>query len=584
MVETGKIILYGWAGFDDDYIPWSAKENTEDGVFWLDEKRISTIQLSSDSFSDTNENIMSAAAIEDRYAQIIHSHDDEYYTENEVDNLLSGKSNTGHTHNDLYYTETEVDNLLSDKSDTGHTHDGRYYTESETDNLLSSKSDTTHNHNDVYYTESEVDNLLNDKSDITHDHDGVYAPISHSHNDVYYTETEVDNLLSDKSDTGHTHDDRYYTESEVDNALALKSDTTHNHNSLYYTESEVDNLLNGKSDTTHNHDSAYLKLTGGTLSGNLDVNGTGEFNYITVGKEIAQGIRFGTQGCISSRNNTSYLYVRTYNDSAYMGLACGAIYAKGHINMNGYEVQNCYKLKGNSHLYIEPPSGYDINLNAGDDIYMRAAGTGGYNYLVFNGSYRGLMNGTRFCSYTHKDWDLGGSSNGWDEVYYDNLHNIGPVHLNLPSEKIYNDFKKMKFQPANPTLPNATKSYGDPELDLTDFPDYITDRDAQTKQWYRKYREALADKLEKHDRKTLGRIPLRKKEYLDLIDSCVLDYQIPEEYQEVWEKRPQNKHPQELGVNPDNWLQALTIAFQQSQLKIEELEEKVKKLENELGI
>ena len=48
-------------------------------------------------------------------------------------------------------------------SESGHTHDDRYYTESEVNTLLSGKSDTSHNHDDRYYTETEVNNLLNNK-------------------------------------------------------------------------------------------------------------------------------------------------------------------------------------------------------------------------------------------------------------------------------------------------------------------------------------------------------------------------------------------------------------------------------------
>ena len=38
------------------------------------------------------------------------------YTESEVNNLLSGKSNNGHTHDDRYYTKSEMNNLLGNKS------------------------------------------------------------------------------------------------------------------------------------------------------------------------------------------------------------------------------------------------------------------------------------------------------------------------------------------------------------------------------------------------------------------------------------------------------------------------------------
>jgi hypothetical protein len=52
-----------------------------------------------------------------------------------ADNTTQKALNTldDHNHNSLYYTETEVDTLLSGKSDTGHLHDDRYYTETESD-------------------------------------------------------------------------------------------------------------------------------------------------------------------------------------------------------------------------------------------------------------------------------------------------------------------------------------------------------------------------------------------------------------------------------------------------------------------
>ena len=34
-----------------------------------------------------------------------------------------------HTHDERYYTEYEIDNKLSKKSDVNHIHDDRYYTE-----------------------------------------------------------------------------------------------------------------------------------------------------------------------------------------------------------------------------------------------------------------------------------------------------------------------------------------------------------------------------------------------------------------------------------------------------------------------
>mgnify|MGYP003585396023 CR=1 FL=1 len=98
------------------------------------------------------------------------------------------------------------------------------------------------------YTGSQIDALLAGKSDITHNHDSAYAPITHTHDDRYYTETEMNSLLSGKSDTTHNHDATYAT-------------LSHTHDDRYYTESETTTLLGG-----------YLPLTGGTLTGPLQIN------------------------------------------------------------------------------------------------------------------------------------------------------------------------------------------------------------------------------------------------------------------------------------------------------------------------
>lgn len=60
---------------------------------------------------------------------------------------VSGKPSTytpsGHTHDDRYYTEAEVNNLLGGKAAASHSHDDRYYTESEVNSRLSGKLDAS---------------------------------------------------------------------------------------------------------------------------------------------------------------------------------------------------------------------------------------------------------------------------------------------------------------------------------------------------------------------------------------------------------------------------------------------------------
>lgn len=81
--------------------------------------------------------------------------------------LLDQKSNVGHTHDDRYYTETEMNTLLTS---AGHNHDDRYYTEAEVDAKVAPGA---HTHDDRYYTETEVDTALGGKASLSHSHDAA---------------------------------------------------------------------------------------------------------------------------------------------------------------------------------------------------------------------------------------------------------------------------------------------------------------------------------------------------------------------------------------------------------------------------
>lgn len=152
------------------------------------------------------------------YSPASHVHDDRYYTETEVDDLLAGKSGTAHTHDDRYFTETEVTNLLAGKADSGHNHSGVYEPAFTKNTAFNKNFGTT-----VGTVCQGNDSRLSD----------ARTPTAHTHDDRYYTETEVDTLLSGKAASSHTHDDRYYTESEINTLLAGKSDSGHNHSGVY---------------------------------------------------------------------------------------------------------------------------------------------------------------------------------------------------------------------------------------------------------------------------------------------------------------------------------------------------------------
>lgn len=84
----------------------------------------------------------------DTKANSNHTHDDRYYTEEEIDSKLSGKSDVGHNHDERYYGKTDVDDKLSEKADLVHTH------------TKADITDFAHNHDERYYTEEEIDTKL----------------------------------------------------------------------------------------------------------------------------------------------------------------------------------------------------------------------------------------------------------------------------------------------------------------------------------------------------------------------------------------------------------------------------------------
>lgn len=77
----------------------------------------------------------------------------------------------------------------------------------------------------------------------------------------------MDTSIDGKASTSHTHTEY----APVNHSHTGFATTSHTH-----TQSDIANLatsLSGKADATHNHDGAYLSVDGGSLDGDLNVNG-----------------------------------------------------------------------------------------------------------------------------------------------------------------------------------------------------------------------------------------------------------------------------------------------------------------------
>ncbi len=245
-----------------------------------------------------------------------HTHDDRYYTEAEVDSIVTAAQNNGVALvNDL---ASQTEQKLSGKSDVNHSHDDRYCSEVQAQALVSraaenilataedmislleeqteekflDKSGINHAHDDRYYTEAEIDSIvtaaqnnsvalvnglasrteqkLSGKSDVNHSHDDRYCSeaqaqsiVSRASENILAAaedmindlETDMNTGLLGKSNVNHAHDDRYYTEAEVDSIV-----TAAQNNGIALVNdlaSQTEQKLSGKSDVNHSHDDRY---------------------------------------------------------------------------------------------------------------------------------------------------------------------------------------------------------------------------------------------------------------------------------------------------------------------------------------
>ena len=243
------------------------------------------------------------------HALVVHSHNDLYYTEDEINTLLeesidqalilaetTAQNYTNTKITDLIDSAPEAMNTLNELASAINEHQGVYEAYIKTvSESLAGKSDKDHAHDDVYYTKAQVEEKIEEGTnsiDLTpyakiEDIVKGYSPLEHKHESSEITDLqsildakidannaatkeEFDALVSlveAKADANHDHDDNYsakihkhtiseiedlldnvYTENEVNSLLSGYSQSNHDHKDLYYTKTEIDENIKGKID------------------------------------------------------------------------------------------------------------------------------------------------------------------------------------------------------------------------------------------------------------------------------------------------------------------------------------------------
>ena len=144
-----------------------------------------------------------------------HTHDGRYYTESEINTKIEDlqaeiDADVKVETNRAKGVEASLQSAIDGKAPNGHSHDDRYYTETEVDEIVEGIQEDI-----ADAVEAEATRAKAAESTLQANIDKK-ANTGHTHDDRYFTETEINNKLAGYSATGHNHDDEYYTETEID--------------------------------------------------------------------------------------------------------------------------------------------------------------------------------------------------------------------------------------------------------------------------------------------------------------------------------------------------------------------------------
>ena len=186
-----------------------------------------------------------------------------------------------HTHDDRYYTEAEVNSKLSGKVDnTEAGANGLINKLSTADGIPNDATVFISQHNDgktaSYYRRpiSTLWTYIKSKADSVYQPKGSYAASNHTHDDRYYTEAEMDGRLNSKVDNNEAGANgllsklSVWTATPTDDTYFMRQDTDGTNQFGRVKFSTIWNYIRGKAD------SVYLKLSGGTVTGNTAITGS----------------------------------------------------------------------------------------------------------------------------------------------------------------------------------------------------------------------------------------------------------------------------------------------------------------------
>lgn len=160
------------------------------------------------------------------YAAINHEHDN-YATVSDLSTLsatVSGKANSSHTHDDRYFTEDEIDEKLSAKANIAHTHDGVYDANGAAASALTSAN---------AYTDSKIDAIVGEGASVTLDTIGeISSAIEDNQDAIDLLNAAIANKANVTDLNSHANDEVVHVTSAERNAWNAKSNFSGSYNDL----------------------------------------------------------------------------------------------------------------------------------------------------------------------------------------------------------------------------------------------------------------------------------------------------------------------------------------------------------------